>query len=426
MKVIIAGAGIGGLTLALMLHRRGIDAEIYEQAPEVKEIGVGINTLPAAIRELSEIGLLPALDKVGIRTYELIYLNRQGQEVWREFRGIDGGHPVPQFSIHRGRFQKLLYDAVIERLGPDAVKTGLRLAGFLQDEGGVTVHVTSGTDGLSSRTVRGDTLIAADGIHSAAREIFYPKEGAPSWNGVMMWRGATEFPQFLDGRSMYIGGGMGAKFVLYPIAEAEGGKKLTNWVVNVKVADGATQPPPKDSWSKRGRLDDVLPYAKRFSVPGVDIEALVRATDAYYEYPMCDRDPLSQWTFGRVTLLGDAAHPMYPVGSNGASQAILDARRLADALQQSEHPMQALHVYEEERIAKTAAIVHANRKGGPERVIDEVEKLAPAGFTDVEQILSHDKRSAIVAAAMGGQKPVTSKDVGRNQNVTLRPTIHVA
>jgi len=138
----------------------------------------------------------------------------------------------------------------------------------------------------------------------------------------MMWRGATEFPEFLDGRTMFIGGGMGAKFVLYPIAEAGGGKKLTNWVVNVRVADGATQPPPKDSWSRRGRLDDVLPYAKRFSVPGVDIEALVRATDAYYEYPMCDRDPLPQWTFGRVTLLGDAAHPMYPVGSNGASQAI--------------------------------------------------------------------------------------------------------
>jgi len=225
---------------------------------------------------------------------------------------------------------------------------------------------------------------------------------------------------------MFIGGGMGAKFVLYPIAEAGGGKKLTNWVVNVRVADGATQPPPKDSWSRRGRLDDVLPYAKRFSVPGVDIEALVRATDAYYEYPMCDRDPLPQWTFGRVTLLGDAAHPMYPVGSNGASQAILDARCLADALQRAELPTEALHRYEKERLAKTAAIVRANRKGGPERVIDEVEKLAPAGFTDVEQILSHEKRAAIVAAAMGGQKPVTSRDVRRNEEVAPRPTIHVA
>jgi len=425
MKVIIAGGGIGGLTLALMLHRRGVDVEIFEQASEVREIGVGINTLPAAIRELSEIGLLPALDMTGIRTHELIYLNRQGQEVWRELRGTDGGHPVPQFSIHRGRFQKVLCDAVIERLGPAAIKTGLRLAGFVQDEGGVTVHMTNGTDGLSSLTVRGDILVAADGIHSAARAIFYPNEGAPSWNGVMMWRGATEFPEFLDGKSMYIGGGMGAKFVLYPIAEAKNGKKLTNWVVNVKVADGATQPPPKDSWSKRGRLDDVLPYAKRFSVPGVDIEALVRATDAYYEYPMCDRDPLPRWTFGRVTLLGDAAHPMYPVGSNGASQAILDARCLADALQNSEHPMQALHVYEKERLTKTAAIVKANRKGGPERVIDEVEKLAPQGFSDVEQVLSHAKRAAIITAATG-QKPVTARHVATIEPAASRPTIHVA
>jgi 2-polyprenyl-6-methoxyphenol hydroxylase-like FAD-dependent oxidoreductase len=313
----------------------------------------------------------------------------------------------------------------VERLGTPAIKTGLRLAGFLQDEGGVTVHLTSGTDGLSSLTVRGDVLVAADGIHSAARRIFYPAEGAPSWNGVMMWRGAAEFPTFLDGRTMVIGGGMGAKFVLYPIAEAGNGRSLTNWVVNVKVADGATQPPPKESWSKRGRLDDVLPYAKRFAVPGVDIEALVRATEAYYEYPMCDRDPLPRWTFGRVTLLGDAAHPMYPVGSNGASQAILDARSLADALQRCEHPMQALHVYEQERLAKTAAIVHANRKAAPEREIDEVEKRAPPGFADVDRVLSHAERAAIITAATG-QRPVTRIDVPETPPAAARPTIHVA
>jgi 2-polyprenyl-6-methoxyphenol hydroxylase-like FAD-dependent oxidoreductase len=401
MKVLIAGAGIGGLTLALMLQRRGIAAEIYEQASEVRELGVGINTLPVAIGELAELGLLPALDRAGIRTRELIYLNRLGQEVWRELRGLDGGNPAPQLSIHRGRLQKVLYDAVSQRLGPDAVRTGLRLAGLVQGEGGVTVHLVSSADGLSSMTVRGDVLVCADGIHSAGRALFYPKEGAPSWNGVMMWRGATVFPQFLDGRTMIIGGGMGAKFVLYPIADAEDGRKLTNWVVNVRVADGATAPPPKESWSKRARLEQVLPYARRFAVPGFDIEALVRATEAYYEYPMCDRDPLPRWSFGRVTLLGDAAHPMYPVGSNGASQAVLDARCLAEALAQSEHPMQALYRYEQERLAKTAAIVRANRKGGPERVIDEVEKRAPAGFADVEQVLSHAERRAIVAAAMG-------------------------
>lgn len=407
MKVLIAGAGIGGLSLALMLHKRGIACELYEQASQVREIGVGINTLPVAINQLRELGLLPALEATGIPTRELIYLNRYGQEVWREYRGLAAGNSVPQFSIHRGRFQKLLYDAVIERLGKEAVKTGLRLAGFQQGEGDVTAHFTAATDGLSSLTVRGDILVAADGIHSAARMLFYPNEGAPSWNGVMMWRGATDFEQILDGRSMYIGGGMGAKFVFYPIADAKSGKKLTNWVVNVKMADGATQPPPKESWSRKGRLDDVLPYALRFKIPGVDIEKLVRSTKELYEYPMCDRDPLTQWSFGRVTLLGDAAHPMYPVGSNGASQAILDARALADALVSAEHPYQALWKYERDRLPKTAAIVRANRDGGPEQVIDEVEKLAPSGFKNVNDVLSHSKRAAVITAATG-QVPVTT------------------
>ena len=281
-------------------------------------------------------------------------------------------------------------------------------SGFQQGEGSVTAHFVSGIDGLTSRTVRGEVLIAADGIHSAAREIFYPGEGRPSWDGVLMWRGAAMFPKHLDGRTMYISGGMGAKFVFYPIAAADGDMQLTNWVVNVKVADGATQPPPKDSWSRKGRLDDVLPYGLRFRIPGVDIGALIRASDAYYEYPMCDRDPLERWSFGRVTLLGDAAHPMYPVGSNGASQAILDARCLADGLARAEHPMQALQDYEEQRLPMTRRIVRANRDGGPEQVIDEVEKLAPAGTTDVDAILSQEKRAAIIHDATG-QWPVTER-----------------
>jgi 2-polyprenyl-6-methoxyphenol hydroxylase-like FAD-dependent oxidoreductase len=396
MKIIIAGAGIGGLTTALMLHARGIKAEVYEQSPEVREIGVGINTLPQAIAELSELGLLPALDGVAIRTRELIYLNRQGQEVWRELRGMHAGHPVPQFSIHRGRLQKAIYDAVLERLGADAVRTGLRLSGFVQDEGGVTAHFTDARQGGPGLTVRGDALICADGIHSAGRQLFYRNEGAPSWDGVMMWRGAADWPVFADGQTMIIGGGMGAKLVLYPIAPGSSeDRRLTNWVVNIKMADGSASPPPKESWSRTGQLADVLPYAKRFTVPGFDVTGLVRATERCFEYPMCDRDPLPRWTFGRVTLLGDAAHPMYPVGSNGASQAILDARCLSDALQRASHPMQALYEYEKERLTKTAEIVRLNRKGGPEKVIDEVEKLAPAGFSDVNAVLSYDERKAI-------------------------------
>jgi 5-methylphenazine-1-carboxylate 1-monooxygenase len=402
MTVLIAGGGVGGLTLALMLHARGIKSVIFEQATEVREVGVGINTLPHAIKELAALGLLPALDAIAVRTKELIYINRLGQEIWRESRGTDGGFEFPQFSIHRGRLQKVIYDAVIAQLGPDAVRTGRRLAGFVQDEGGVTAHFTDAQFGTTSETVRGDVLVAADGIHSVARRHFYPKEGLPSWQGVVLWRGAAEWPQFLSGRSMYIGGGMGAKLALYPIAPGlTPNTRLTNWAIAIRIADGATTPPPKDSWSRLGRMDEVVPYARRFTVPGVDVEALVRATPVCYEYPMCDRDPLPRWSFGRVTLLGDAAHPMYPVGSNGAAQAILDARSLADALQKSDHPMQALQVYEDDRLSKTAEIVRLNRGGGPERVIDEVEKLAPAGFEYVDRVLSRAEREAIVKGYAG-------------------------
>ncbi len=402
MTVLIAGGGVGGLTLALMLHARGIKSVVFEQATEVREVGVGINTLPHAIKELAALGLLPALDAIAVRTKELIYINRLGQEIWRESRGTDGGFEFPQFSIHRGRLQKVIYDAVIAQLGPDAVRTGRRLAGFVQDEGGVTAHFTDAQFGTTSETVRGDVLVAADGIHSVARRHFYPKEGLPSWQGVVLWRGAAEWPQFLSGRSMYIGGGMGAKLALYPIAPGlTPNTRLTNWAIAIRIADGATTPPPKDSWSRLGRMDEVVPYARRFTVPGVDVEALVRATPVCYEYPMCDRDPLPRWSFGRVTLLGDAAHPMYPVGSNGAAQAILDARSLADALQKSDHPMQALQVYEDDRLSKTAEIVRLNRGGGPERVIDEVEKLAPAGFEYVDRVLSRAEREAIVKGYAG-------------------------
>ncbi|MGL4437688.1 MAG: flavin-dependent oxidoreductase [Bosea sp. (in: a-proteobacteria)] len=400
-KVIIAGAGIGGLTLALMLHRRGISSVIYEQASEVREIGVGINTLPHAIKELADLGLLPALDAVGIRTHELIYMNRIGQIVWREPRGVGAGFDVPQFSIHRGKLQKLIHDAVIERLGPDAIRTGRKLVGFIQDDGGVTAQFLDSVEGAGSETVRGEVLVGADGIHSAVREHYVKNQGLPHWNGVMMWRGAADFPAFMTGRSMIIAGGMGAKLVLYPIgAGRTPDSRLTNWVVTARVSD-TPHPPGKESWSRRGRLDEVLPYARRYEIPSFDLVGLIRSTEAFYEYPMCDRDPLPRWTHGRVTLLGDAAHPMYPVGSNGASQAILDARSLADHLARADHPYQALAAYEDERLPKTAEIVALNRKGGPERVIDEVEKLAPAGFDDVDRVLSHDERKAIVRGYAG-------------------------
>jgi len=409
VTVLIAGAGVGGLTAALMLHQRGIKVQVVEQAAQVREVGVGINTLPHSIAELAELGLLDRLDAVGLRTRELRYLTRTGQEVWRELRGTHAGHEYPQFSIHRGRLQKVLLDAVIERMGPEAVLTGLRLAGFIQDEAGVTAHFTDARDGCSSRSFRGEVLICADGIHSVGRRQFFPQEGPPSWAGVVMWRGAAEWPIWEDGETMAIAGGLAGKLVLYPIAPAKDGHQLMNWVVNIRVADGSVSPPPPESWSRMAPLARVLPYAKRFHVPGIDLEALVRASGPIFEYPMADRDPLPRWTHGRVTLLGDAAHPMYPVGSNGAAQAILDARCLADMLARAEHPREALYRYELERLPKTAEVVRTNRIGGPERVIDEVEKRSPAGFDDINDVLSISDREAIVK----GYAKMAGFNVGR-------------
>ncbi|THD68734.1 MAG: flavin-dependent oxidoreductase [Bradyrhizobium sp.] len=395
MKAIIVGGGIGGLTTALMLRARGIDCELFEQSDIIRELGVGINTLPHAIRELAGLGLLQKLDDVAIRTDVLYYLNRHGQEVWKESRGIDAGHDVPQFSIHRGRLQSVIHRAVEERLGKDAIHTGCRLGAFTQDEGGVSAHFFDRA-GSHTQTVRGDILIGADGIYSKVRETLFPDEGPPCWNGLMLWRGARDWPLFLTGRSMIVAGGLNAKVVVYPIAEGSSpANRLTNWAVLVKIGDGGA-PPRREDWSRLGKREELMPHVARFSVPYVDVPALISATPEFYEFPTCDRDPLPYWSSGRVTLLGDAAHPMYPVGSNGASQAILDARALADALARSEHPRQALVAYEQKRLPMTAEIVRSNRRGGPEGVIDAVEQLAPDGFDDIERVLSHAQREAIV------------------------------
>ncbi|MGN1286491.1 MAG: flavin-dependent oxidoreductase [Bradyrhizobium sp.] len=396
MKAIIVGGGIGGLTTALMLRSRGISCELYEQSETIRELGVGINTLPHAIRELAGLGLLDKLDDVAIRTYELFYLTRHGQQVWHEKRGLDAGHDVPQFSIHRGRLQGVIHQAVIERLGADAIHTGCRLGSFTQDEGGVSAYFFD-RSGAHVHTARGDILIGADGIHSKVRETLFPGEVGPCWNGLMLWRGATDWPAFLTGRSMIIAGGLNAKAVIYPIAPGSSpASRLTNWAVLVRIGDGTSPPPRREGWSNLGRRDEMMPYVTSFTIPQVDFTGLINATPEFWEYPCCDRDPLPYWSSGRVTLLGDAAHPMYPVGSNGASQAILDARCLADMLARSEHPRQALAAYERQRLPMTADIVASNRRGGPEGVIDAVEQLAPQGFTDVDTILNYEAREAIV------------------------------
>jgi len=387
--VLIAGGGVGGLVLALSLHERGIPCEVFEAAAEVKQLGVGINTLPHAIRELAALGLLEALDAIAIRTRELRYLDRFGNRIWTEARGLFSGHDAPQFSIHRGRLHGVLWRAAMERLGPGRIHTNKRLQGIMQDSRDVTVSFADGT------MRRGKALVGADGIHSALRALMHPHDGGIRWNGIQMWRGAVDWPVFEGGDVMTVAGDMREKLVLYPIAPgATPGTRLTNWVVCAQIGDPAKPPPRREDWSRPGRLEDVLPHVQRFRVPWLDVEALVRATPEFWEYPMCDRDPLPHWTEGRVTLLGDAAHPMYPVGSNGASQAILDARLLARLLAKRNVP-RALAAYEAERLPATREIVLANRRGGPERVVDVVSERAPEGFSDIEQVIARDELAAI-------------------------------
>jgi 2-polyprenyl-6-methoxyphenol hydroxylase-like FAD-dependent oxidoreductase len=414
MRVLIVGGGIGGLAAALSLHAVGIECTVLEQVRELRELGVGINTLPHAIKELAALDLLPALDRAGIRTRELIYANRFGQVVWRELRGTDAGLDTPQFSIHRGKLHGVLLEAVNQRLGADAVHTGCRLVSFVE-RGDRVIARFERRDGSENFTAEGDALIGADGIHSAVRAAFYPNEGPPVWNGMMLWRGAADWPVYVDGRTMVIAGGMGQKFVFYPIHAdpAAPGRRLTNWAVMARIGDGSSLPPRREDWNRPGLWDDVEPFVRdRFRLDFVDPLALIRASGTFYEYPMCDRDPLPRWSFGRATLLGDAAHPMYPVGSNGASQAVLDARSLARCLAGGD-AVRALAAYDAERRPMTTEIVLNNRKGGPERVIDVLEERAPGGFADVDTVASYAEREAIVRgyAAMAG---FSREQVNRN------------
>ncbi len=405
MKALIAGAGIGGLTAALFLQRAGFEVEIFERAGEVRELGVGINMLPHAVKELAGFGLMADLDAWGIRTRELIYANRFGQTIWQELRGVDAGYEVPQISIHRGRLLGLIHRAVVERLGAEKIRTSCRVVGFEQGRDRVTLRFETADGSLGQ--AHGDLLIGADGIHSVVRASLYPDEGLPIWSGIMLWRGTTLWPVWRDGRTMAIAGGNFAKFVCYPIGEVAGepGMRLINWAVMARTGEHGAQPKRPEDWSRGGLLDEVLPFVRdRFQLGFVDPAALIQATGNFYEYPNCDREPVERWSFGRVTLLGDAAHPMYPVGSNGASQAILDARSLADKLSAGTAAEDALAAYDAERRPGTAAIVLANRKGGPEGVIDMVEARAPHGFDDIETVATHEEREAMVRgyAAMAG------------------------
>ena len=391
MTVLIAGGGVGGLTLALSLHRIGVPARVFESARQLAPLGVGINTLPHAVRELTELDLGDQLEEIGVATAELAYFSKRGQRIWSEPRGREAGYGWPQISLHRGRLQMLLRDAVIARLGSEAIATGHHLVDWRETADGVRARFLDGANGAERAVIEGALLIAADGIHSAARARFYPEEGPPIWNGAVLWRGTTMAPPFLTGRSMIMAGHEFQKFVCYPLSAPDPGTGLAliNWVAERKF------PPEGDwrreDWNRPGDHTDFLPWFEDWDFDWLDAPGLIRGADSFYEYPMVDRDPLDRWTHGRVTLLGDAAHPMYPIGSNGASQAILDARVLTREIQRQGETEAALLDYEAERRPATSAIVLANRGNGPEQVMQMVEERAPEGYARIEDVLSAEE-----------------------------------
>lgn len=397
MRVIIAGAGIGGLVTALALHEQGIDVQVYEAVQELAPLGVGINLLPHAGAVLHGLGALDEIRSLGVETAELCFFNRHGQLIWREPRGLAAGYPVPQVSVHRGRLQLTLLGIVRARLGDDAVRTGHRLQSFTTGGGGAlpTVElVDRATDSIVSDSA--DLVIGADGIHSRVRATFYPDEGMPSWSGNVLWRATTRQAPFLTGRSMFMAGHRPHKFVAYPISYVgDDGLCTVNWIAELDRRDVGLA--DREDWNRRGDLADFAARFDDWRFDWLDIPALVHGADVVFEFPMVDRDPLPRWTFDRVTLLGDAAHPMYPIGSNGASQAILDARSLVDALVREPSIDEALAAYEADRRPKTAGIVLANRQHGPERVMDLAEERAPGGFGDVSEVFAAGELEEIAA-----------------------------
>jgi 2-polyprenyl-6-methoxyphenol hydroxylase-like FAD-dependent oxidoreductase len=388
MTVLIAGGGIAGLTAALSLHQIGVECRVFETVSLPRPLGVGINVLPHAVRELTELGLLDQLAETAIPTAELAYFNKHGQRIWSEARGQDAGYRWPQFSIHRGELQLILLAAARERLGADNVLTGYHLNGWEETPTGVRARFTDKRTGRRHADEEGSLLIGADGIQSVVRGTLYPNEGPPIWNGAILWRGTTRAAPYLTGRSMIMAGHEFQKFVAYPISRfaADRGEAVINWIAERKFRPDHSW--RREDWNRPGELADFLPQFADWRFDWLDVPAIVQAADQCFEYPMVDRDPLPQWTFGHATLLGDAAHAMYPIGSNGASQGILDARVLAREIRKFGPGPEALQAYEAERRPATSKIVLANRANGPEQVMQMVEQRAPNGFARIEDVLT--------------------------------------
>jgi 2-polyprenyl-6-methoxyphenol hydroxylase-like FAD-dependent oxidoreductase len=425
MRAIVAGAGIGGLSTALSLHAAGIDAVVIDAVPSLRPLGVGINLMPHAVRELTELGLGDELAATGIPTEEWVHFDRHGNRIWGFASGQRLGYRWPQYSIHRGELQMRLLAAVRARLGADAVRTGTAFVSFTDFPSHVEVQVRDRASAAVS-VLRADVLVGADGLYSGVRAQLHPDEPPPRWGGIMMWRGLMEGAPFLTGRTVAVAGANAdLKFVAYPISrQAEiDGKALLNWVAEVRRPHDPGASDLAD-WNRIGQASDVLPWFADWRFGWLDVPALIAGTAQILQYPMVDRDPLPfwgqgvPWGHGRVTLLGDAAHPMYPIGANGGSQAIIDARVLAHCLARAASPADGLAAYEMARRETANAIVLACRDMPADRLLHRVSTRAPDGFDRIEDVLS----PAELAAFDDAYRATTLQDVeALNARASLSP-----
>jgi 2-polyprenyl-6-methoxyphenol hydroxylase-like FAD-dependent oxidoreductase len=389
--VAIVGGGIAGLALALSLRDRGIACQIFEAAPILKELGVGITLLPHGVRELTALGLQEKIAAIAIENSESAFFNRFGQRIYGEPRGRAAGYPFPEFGIHRGRLHMLLYAEVVERLGPDAVVTDRRCVGLDQSADGVTLHFKTDA-GADAPSVFAGAVVACDGVNSAIRKLYYPDETV-RYTGINTWRGVTRRKPILDGRTyIRIGSIKTGKIVIYPIVDyPETGEQLINWVAEIESEASI----PND-WNRTAGSERVLPLYKGWNFDWLDVEQLVTGAETIFEYPMVDKDPVDRWTFDRVTFAGDAAHPMYPRGSNGSAQALIDVRTLADILARQPEARAAFVEYEAARRDATAQVVRTNRASPPDLINIRVEELTgDKPFENLDSLITQDELRAI-------------------------------
>lgn len=395
MTVLIAGGGIAGLTLALTCHEVGVPVVVLESVRAMAPLGVGINLQPNAVRELYDLGFEGELEAIGVEAKEWALVGRGGNDVWSEPRGRSAGYAWPQYAVHRGELQMLLHRTVLERLGPDAIRTAHRVTGYRNTSDGVIVEVDT-RDGQTTE-VTGSVLVAADGLHSSVRAQMHPDQPDPQWGGQILWRGAALGPPVRSGAAFTLVGTIEQRFVHYPISpvDPETGLQLQNWIAELTVdASGGLS---GSDWNKRVDLDAFLPAFEGWRFDWLDIPSLVRSAPAVWEFPMVDRDPVDRWVDGRVCLIGDAAHVMYPVGSNGASQAIVDARKLGAAFIDRGVGPDALLTFEEELLEPISALVLRNRGHGPIGILEVVGERSGGYFDDIADVIPRHEIEAFMA-----------------------------